>query len=174
VAAVNPVLNIALYQAIWFACVLMGTAGALGSLVPLALHLWLSRRRRADLQMMGILLVAGLVIDGSLQLSGFFRFTAAALPIPLWLAVIWLALATLPHHSLGWMKGRPLLSAALGAIGGPLAYWAGVRLDAAAFSWPLLPSLLLLAVIWAMLWPAVMFFAGKLSPASPPATPEQG
>jgi hypothetical protein len=117
--------------------------------------------------MMGILLVAGLVIDGGLQLSGFFRFTAAALPIPLWLVVIWLALATLPHHSLAWMKGRPLLSAALGAIGGPLAYWAGVRLDAAAFSWPLLPSLLLLAVIWAALWPAVMFFAGKLCPGSP-------
>lgn len=160
----NPVLNITLYQAIWFACVLGGKAGALGSLVPIALHLGLSPRRWADLQMMGILLTAGLVIDGSLQLTGFFRFTDPALPIPLWLAVIWLALATLPHHSLAWMKGRPLLGAALGAIGGPLAYWAGVRLGAAAFSWPLLPSLLLLAVIWALLWPAVMLLAGLLHP----------
>jgi len=108
---------------------------------------------------MGILFVVGLGIDGILHILGFFSFNVAAKPIPFWLLVIWLALAILPHHSLAWLKSRVLLSAILGAIGGPLAYWAGVRLGVAHFNWSLPASLGILAVIWALLWPAVMFFA---------------
>jgi hypothetical protein len=54
-----------------------------------------------------------------------------------------------------------LLSALFGAFGGPLAYWAGVRLGAAAFHWPLLSSLMLLAVVWAFLWAGVMAVATR-------------
>jgi hypothetical protein len=34
------------------------------------------------------------------------------------------------RHSLGWLRGRYLLAAALGAVAGPLAYWAGSKLGA--------------------------------------------
>jgi hypothetical protein len=51
----------------------------------------------------------------------------------------------------------------LGALGGPLAYWAGVRLDAATFNWPLLPSLLLLAIVWGALMPGVMHLSRRLA-----------
>jgi hypothetical protein len=46
-----------------------------------------------------------------------------------------------------------------GALGGPLAYWAGVRLGAASFTWSLLSSLGILAIVWALLWPEVMHFS---------------
>jgi hypothetical protein len=125
------------------------------------LHLLISTKKTADLKMMGLLLLVGLVVDGSLHALQFFSFRDAGRPIPGWLVLIWLALATLPHHSLAWMQGRPLLSAAFGAIGGPLAYWGGVRLGIATFHWPLPMSLLLLAMLWAIIWPAVMFFAAR-------------
>ena len=54
-----------------------------------------------------------------------------------------------------------LLSALFGALGGPLAYWAGVRLGASTFHWPLLSSLALLAVVWAFLWTGVMAVAAR-------------
>jgi hypothetical protein len=156
---VNPFINVGINQAIWFICVLGGNAGAIFALPLLILNIFLSPHRRADLQMIGLLLIIGVLIDGTLQAIGFFSFTSAGFPIPLWLAVIWVALAALPHHSLAWMKKRMLLSALFGALGGPLAYWAGTRLGAATFHWPLLSSLALLAVVWAFLWAVVMSVA---------------
>ena len=157
----NPFINVGINQAIWFLCVLGGNAGALFALPLLVVNILLSPHKRADLQMIGLLLLIGVVIDGILQAIGFFSFTSAGFPIPLWLAVIWGALAALPHHSLAWMKKRILLSALFGALGGPLAYWAGVRLGAATFHWPLLSSLALLAVVWAFLWTGVMAVAAR-------------
>ena len=160
----KSLLNILIYQIIWFLCVLGETRGAILALPLLGLQLILSQKRKADLQMMVIFVAVGLIIDGSLYGTGFFSFNVPAMPIPFWLTVVWLALATLPHNSLAWLKGRLFLSAFFGGIGGPLAYWAGVRLGAASFNWPLYTSLLLLAVVWAVLWTGVMYLAGKMLP----------
>lgn len=157
----NAFVNVGINQAIWFLCVLGGNAGVVFALPFLILNFLLSPHRRADLQMAGLLLATGVCIDGVLLASGFFSFTTTGFPIPLWLAVIWLALAALPHHSLAWMQKRRLLSVIFGALGGPLAYWAGVRLGAATFHWPLLPSLAVMAGIWALLWPVIMAVAAR-------------
>ena len=137
-------------------CVLGGNAYAYGGLVLLLVHLYFSPVRGDDLRMMGLLLFIGLLVDGTLHQLGFFSFTETGFPIPHWLMIIWLGLAITPHHSLAWLKHRPLLSILFGALGGPAAYWAGVRLGAATFNWQLFPSLLTLAGIWAILWPIVM------------------
>lgn len=90
---------------------------------------------------MGKLLLMGVVVDGILNAYGYMSYNVNAKPIPIWLAVIWLALATLPHHSLSWLKGRYLISALLGLFAGPLAYWGGVRLGAAHFNQSITSSL---------------------------------
>lgn len=155
----HPLVNVGINQAIWFLCVLGGNGGVIFALPLLVANIILSRHHQADLRLMAILLAIGVGIDGTLQASGFFSFRQGGVPIPLWLAVIWLALAALPNHSLKWMQDRPWLCALFGALGGPLAYWAGVRMGAATFHLPLLPSLALLAIIWACLWVTVMHLA---------------
>lgn len=152
-------INVILYQLVWLLCVLGGNRGALAALMLLFIHIVKTDKRAADLKMMGFLLFVGMLVDGTLQQVGFFTFTATGFPIPFWLMVIWLGLAITPHHSLAWLKNRALLSMFFGALGGPLAYWAGARLGAASFAWPLLSSLGVLAVIWALLWPAAMHFS---------------
>ena len=154
-------LNVILYQVVWFLCVFKENQGALIALVFLVAHLFFSPYRIKDMRMMAVLLAVGTLIDGTLYLAGFMTYNVQALPIPFWLAVVWLALATLPHHSLKWLKGRILLSSLLGALGGPLAYWAGVKACAASFTLPLISSLALLAVIWGVLWPFTMYIANK-------------
>lgn len=111
------------------------------------------------MRMMGFLLFMGLLVDGTLHQVGFISFTVTGFPIPFWLMAIWLGLAITPHHSLAWLQNRLLLAMLLGAMGGPAAYWAGVRLGAATFNYGLLFSLSILACIWAFVWPAVMFFS---------------
>jgi len=150
-------VNVVLYQLIWFFCVLGGNKGALAALPLLLIHLVISNKRGADLKIMGFIFLLGLVVDGTLQQIGFFEFTIPGFPIPFWLMVIWLGLAITPHHSLAWLKNRPLLAAIFGALGGPAAYWAGARLGAASLSWPLMEALAFLALIWAILWTLVMY-----------------
>ena len=154
-------LNVILYQAVWFLCVFKENQGAVFGLVLLAAHLYFSPYRVKDMRMMAVLLAVGTLIDGALYLAGFMTYNVQAMPIPFWLAVVWLALATLPHHSLRWLKGRLLLASLFGALGGPLAYWAGVKAGAASFTLPLITSLTLLALIWGVLWPFTMYIADK-------------
>jgi hypothetical protein len=148
--------NVTMYQTIWFACILGGNTWAVGCLALIVLHLLLSPKRWEDLRMMGIVLCGGLLVDGILLKIGFFSFRISGFPIPFWLMIIWLGLATTPNHSLAWMKRKPLLSMFFGALGGPAAYWAGVRLGAATFQWDLAASLGLLAIIWAAIWTSIM------------------
>ncbi len=156
----NWIVNISIYQVSWFICVLGGNRLAWVPLLLLAAHLCMTPCLRGDIVMIATLFLAGLVIDGTLVKMGFFTFSSAGqIIIPYWLAVIWLILATLPNHSLKWLKQRLLLSAVFGALGGPLAYWAGARLGAADFNWPLWQSLLLLAIVWGTLWPLVMLLS---------------
>jgi len=157
----NILVNVILYQAVWFLCVFKENSGALIALAFLVVHLYFSTCRYRDIRMMALLLAIGVLIDGTLYLAGFMTYNVQAIPIPFWLAVVWLALATLPHHSLRWLKQRPFLSSLLGALGGPLAYWAGVKAGAASFSLPLITSLALLAFIWGVLWPFTMYIANK-------------
>jgi len=153
--------NVLLYQAVWFLCVFLGNQGALIGIILILMHLLFSPCKRNDLKMMAALLLMGGIIDGTLTTIGFMSFNVPALPIPFWLAIVWLALATLPNHSLEWLKGRLGLASLFGSIGGPLAYWAGVKAGAASFGQQLIPSLITLALIWAALWPAAMYFANK-------------
>lgn len=152
-------INALSYQLIWLLCVLGGNRGAVGALIILLIHIAASDKRTEDLKMMAFLLFIGLLVDGSLHQAGFFAFAVTGFPIPFWLMAIWLGLAITPHHSLAWLKNRLLLSMLFGALGGPLAYWAGVRLGAASFGWPMPYSLAFLAVVWGLLWPAVMHFS---------------
>lgn len=155
----RKLFNIVLYQSIWFLCILANQIGPLISLLLIVAHLLTTDKRAADLRMMGFLVFIGLLIDGTLHQVGFFSFTNSGFPIPFWLMVIWLGLAITPHHCLAWMQNRPLLSVLFGGLGGPAAYWAGVRLGAASFNWPLGYSLALLALVWALIWPAIMHYS---------------
>lgn len=161
---VSLAINVLLYQSVWFLCVFWGTGGAVIALLLIGGHLLTTRHRKEDLMMMGLLLVCGLIVDGIIHRIGYIEFPVPAQPIPLWLAVIWMALALMVHHSLRWLKKRPLLSMFFGALGGPLAYWAGVKAGAATFVAPLFQSLVLLAVVWGLLWPAVMHVGERMLP----------
>lgn len=151
--------NVLLYELIWILCVLGGNKGALAALPLLLGHLVLSHKKRADLQMMGFVLFVGLLIDGTLHQVGLFIFTSPGFPIPFWLMVVWLGLSITPNHSLAWLKNRPLPAALFGALGGPLAYWAGEKLGAVSFGWPLFQALLLLSVVWIFTWSLIMYFS---------------
>lgn len=139
------VANFILFQAGWFACVSAAAQGRmwLGPLAVLAVvtvHLFLIARpteRRWELRYILVVGLVGMLADTGLGLLGAMRYPTSEAVwslalVPPWITALWVLFATLPHHSLGWLRTRPYLAAGLGALGGPLSYLAGTRLGAVA------------------------------------------
>ena len=100
----------------------------------------------------------GVIVDSSQQALGLLAFKTEPdwpLWLPLWVFVIWAQFATLFHYALYWLKGRYLLAGLFGIIGGPLAYWAGVRMGAASFGDNPVAALIVLALVWATVTPGL-------------------
>jgi len=75
---------------------------------------------------------------------------------PLWMTPIWIALVLTLQSSMSWLNGRYLLAGLLGAISGPFAYWAGVRMGAGIFV-DFIPAMISLSVIWLVITPALFY-----------------
>jgi hypothetical protein len=147
-------INAGLFQLGWFACVLGGNSlwlllagGAL-----LAHLLWVSRSL-AQVRLIAVVCVLGSTVDSLLLNAGVFAFKQPGVLIPFWLVLLWALLAITLNHCLAW-TAKPLWRAILlGAIGGPLSYYAGQRLGAVQFPLGLWPTLLGLSLLWAGLFP---------------------
>jgi hypothetical protein len=125
-------------------------AGVAVALVVAAVHVAL-RPDRAELTLIGLAALAGLLLDSTLAATGMVRF-AAAWPegmAPWWMLSLWIAFATTLRHSLRWLMEHPRLAALAGSVGGPLAYWAGARLGALSIDTPA-RTLPLIAALWAV------------------------
>ena len=83
---------------------------------------------------------------------------------PGWILGIWLAFSLTLNHSLAFLKQRYALSALLGAIGGPLAYWSASQgLGAVHFDAPMTTVLPGLCVGWTGLFPLLVRMAESRS-----------
>lgn len=174
----TTLVNFVLFQAGWFTCVLGAAAGhplpaAAAGLVPVALHLALVRQPRREAQLLLASLLLGLCIDSVHLHTGALRFADAG-PFPLlppfWLLVLWLQFATSLHYALAWLSGRPLVALAFGAIGGPLAYWAGVRLGAAGFGPDLGRALAQIGIGWVIAMAILLPITARTAPEPDSAT----
>jgi len=151
-------INYALYQMGWFACVLSAAShrpwtGFLIAMMLVGVHLTLSVERSVEVRLVMLAATAGAVLEMVQIAAGTYRVTSEtvtqALP-PLWLLAMWGQLATTFRHSMRPVITRPIRAAVLGAAGGPLAFVAGEWLGAVTLLPPLGCSLLRISVSWAI------------------------
>lgn len=103
--------------------------------------------------------VLGYAVDNAYVLTGLLRFNDSAGGIaPYWMALLWVNFALVVEHGLSWLQDRPIVGAVLGAIGGPMAYLAGVRLELITFVAPPLIAITIIALTWAAAMPLLMHF----------------
>lgn len=170
-------VNLALYEAGWFACVLgaawgYGGAGAALAGGLLLSHLALAEERRVEVKIAAVCGAVGFVLDSAQALAGRLSFTgpffaSQAELAPLWVVMLWLQLGTTLRYSLSWLSQRYVLAAALGAAGGPVAFLAGERLGAATWGEPRWLTALSLAVVWGLATPALVFAADRIGAGRP-------
>lgn len=125
----------------------------------LAIHLLWVAKALGEWRTLLRLAACGWVLDSALMHLGFFTFAGATVVLPLWLALIWLLFASTLTYSLSWTQRPWWVGSLLGALGGPLSYLGGAKLADVGLPLGTWPSLVLLALIWAVLMPALHWVA---------------
>ena len=156
------VMNIALYQCAWSACVLSAAAqrpsiGIAVAAAAVLLHLYAAPSPRRELPLIAVAALVGAAFESLLMASGWVR--SPMLPggslTPAWMVALWAVFATTLNVSLRALRRRYLVTAVIAAVGAPLAYQAGAALG--ALQWVRTgPALLLVACGWALLLPLLM------------------
>ncbi|MCE5246294.1 MAG: DUF2878 domain-containing protein [Candidatus Polarisedimenticolia bacterium] len=166
-------LNGALYQVGWTACV-VGVAhgrpwsGAAVALALVAAHVALARRPRLELELVLCAGAIGVVVESVQTNLGMIAFRSGSVVpwlCPPWMVVLWMQFATLLRFGLSWAAGRYGAAALLGLFGGPASFAAGVRLGAADLHPHAALSVLSFAVVWSAAFPLLMWLAARRGPA---------
>ena len=165
----NLIINFVGFQIGWFATVMGGAnnmawAGTLAALVIVALHLWRTKNRQNEALLIVIAAAIGTVWESSLVALGITWYPSGTLingAAPHWIIAMWMLFATTINVSMRWMRGRWWLAAMAGAVSGPLAFYAGYRLDGVLFPnfWL---AMLVLAIGWAIFLPLLIIISEHL------------
>jgi hypothetical protein len=163
------VLNLVLFQAGWFACVLgaaqgLPWVGALAAIIIVAVHVVRARCPRRELALVATAAALGAGFETLLVQSGWIRFNAGTLvagTAPYWMVALWAIFATTLNVSLRALRTRPGIAAVLGVIGGPAAYYAGARLGALELA-AAANGLTAIGIGWAVLAPVLLAAARRL------------
>jgi hypothetical protein len=179
----SALINYALYQAGWFACVLGGawqwpwTGFGIGLILLLA-QIGISTDRGRDARLIAITVAVGLGVEVIQIAAGTYSFSSgtfiAAFP-PAWMLMLWAQFAATFAFSLKPIIARPVAAAAFGAVGGPIAFIAGDGLGAVTLLPPMTTGLLLLALSWGVAMTLLSAIARReLSAVGPEANPGNG
>jgi Protein of unknown function (DUF2878) len=162
------ITNFVLFQLGWFACVLGAAqdypwAGTVAAAAIVAWHIRSAARPAAEVNLLLQVVLIGAVWDSLLVMLGWIAYPSGTLlagTAPHWILALWALFATSLNVSMRWLKGRLLLAALMGAVCGPLSYWAAVRLGAVQFVHPA-QVIVALAVGWALIMPALMLLSQR-------------
>jgi hypothetical protein len=177
--------NLIGFNLVWFALVIgaargLWWVGLLALVIFAVATLATSPWPRTDARLVALALGIGLVFETFLVQAGILRFESAlpwATVAPLWMLGLWANFALSINHSLGFLGGRPVAAAILGAVAGPLAYWSAASVfDAADILAPLAVAMAALAIGYAVATPVLTELAyrwrtaeGSARPGAPPA-----
>jgi hypothetical protein len=145
------------FQLLWFSLIVFGNQALYLFLILIGLHLYFLKRPLKELTLILIVASLGALADSVLAIFGVFIFTPIAhiLPIPLWLLALWVAFAATLNHSLSYLQQRPFIAAVVGAIGGPMSYFAGTQLGGIRFGLDSGVTWFILASLWLVLLPVI-------------------
>ncbi len=148
-----PVQQVAGFQLLWLSCVLGGNRWLWLPLLLIAGHLYLHRSQWRQELAIAPLAVVGLAVDVGLTAAGIYQFDHT----PFWLLALWLGFVYTLDASMVWLRKLPLAAlAGFGVVGGTSSYLAGERLGAVVIATPLLHSVAIIALCWAVLLPLLV------------------
>ncbi len=148
-------INLLGFNLSWFGLILSGNSFIPLSLFWLGLHLYWCNDLKAEVKLILVIVIIGIVVDTALSSAGVLIFKEQQF-IPLWLITLWAAFAATIAHSLQFLSRLTLLQVLVGIIFPPLSYLGGASLSAVELGYSQVMTYLILALIWSVL--LVLFF----------------
>ncbi|MFZ5908310.1 MAG: DUF2878 domain-containing protein [Nitrospirota bacterium] len=166
----NKIIVFAGFQVVWLVSVLSAAKefyllGPAAVICWLLMYAWRSSAMKREILLALLSGVVGFFVDTALiWLEAFFpQGVSGSLRLsPAWMIGLWLNFATSLNSLLGWLKGRYILSALIGLIGGPAAYYSGASLGAAVIPQPLLENLILIGAGWSISLTLLVWLSSKI------------
>ena len=104
---------------------------------------------------MGFAWESALVLGGLLEYSSGNWVSGLA---PYWIVAMWVLFATTLNVGMRWLRRSTAVAAIAGAIGGPLAFFAGSSIGAVELVSPTI-ALIAIGIGWAVMLPLLVKFA---------------
>jgi hypothetical protein len=170
----NLLINLTAFKLGWLSSVVGGAQqipwlGPMVVFIAVAIHLARAERPSSEFMLIVSCGLIGAVFDSALVAAGWVTFPSGMVSeatAPYWIVTMWMLFGTTINLSMRWMRGRPLLAAAFGFIGGPLAYMAGHKIGGIEFV-DQTAALAMLAIGWAVIMPLLMHLGERLDGISP-------
>jgi hypothetical protein len=161
--------NLLAFKVAWLSSVIGGASsipwiGPAAVCVALLLHFRAARRPLEELLLVLMCAVIGTGFDSFLVASGLVAYKAGMFSVyvaPYWIITLWMLFATTLNVSFRWLRGKVLLGALIGFVGGPASYLAGQALGSIVLVHQV-GALVALAAGWAVIMPLLMRLAESL------------
>ena len=175
----NLLINVTAFKLGWLSSVVGGAQqipwlGPLVVFIAVAIHLARAERPSSEFMLIVSCGLIGAVFDSALVAAGWVTFPSGMVSdsmAPYWIVTMWMLFGTTINLSMRWLRGRTLLAAAFGFIGGPLAYLAGHKIGGIEFV-DQTAALAMLAIGWAAIMPLLMHLGERLDGISPESPQE--
>lgn len=162
----HSLFNLILFKAGWVAVVTAAArgvpfAGTLAIAAIVFIRLGQADNRAAEARLLVSAGAIGFAWESALVGAGLVSYPSGTLVAgmaPYWIVAMWLLFATTLNASMRWLRRHIGVAIAAGAIGGPLAFWAGASAGAVTFPTPVI-SLVAIGAGWALLLPLLVQLA---------------
>lgn len=170
------ILNVAAAQIGWLGSVIGGAQqmpwiGPLAAVVALSIHFHFAKRPINELILIMSCAAIGAVFDSFLVATGWVQYYSGQFSdvlAPYWIITMWMLFATTLNVSLKWLRGKVVLAAFFGLIGGPLAYIGGEKLGGIDLV-NQFAALAALGIGWAVMMPMLLWLSETFDGMSEPA-----
>ncbi len=164
-------INMAFFQLAWPACVVGAAYGMIWPSVALVglFAAWQLHPRNAhpnDRWLVLVFIATGLILDSVWIQNDVLQYNAAwpsEATTPLWLLMLWVALALSVNHSMRYFRQHWLRWSILLCFASPFSYWMAARLGAVEWLAPDWVVVLLLGPGWAIVVGALFALAKRMA-----------
>jgi len=157
----HSLINFALFQVVWFMCLLLEQHAIVYSAVVIALMFYLSAQKKQDALLVLKALPLALLCEFIAVQLGLFEFKVD--PLPFWLVFLWIALLLCINTSMSFLTNlKPWQAFAVCLLFAPGSYWAGSRFEVLELGMPLWQFWPLYGALWAATFTFILFLNGKI------------
>jgi len=162
-------VNLAVFKVAWTAVVFSAAAGvpvigAIAVAIAVGIHLWSSDNADAEIRLLLVAATMGFAWESALVLAGLLEYSSGTwIPglAPFWIVAMWILFATTLNVGMRWLRRSTAIAAVAGAIGGPLAFFAGASIGAVELVSPAI-ALVSIGIGWAAMLPLLVKLAVRL------------